>query len=193
MGTYGRNFEFRIPPDGNERLGRYSVPSTGSKLPIGVPVRADVSAGFNSIGLQLVELANGEQAPKQDSGILVYEYGPAAYAGDDQNLITYSDKDTVPLGAAVQVVHHPGLKVVFTNTTNTAYADFTATFNSGPRVMVQGMGATPTLAVGNYLTPSSVSNDTVGYYMKTATASNAWFVVTKVDASRGEVEALMTF
>lgn len=193
MGTYGRNFEFRIPPDGDERYGRYCVPSTGNKLPIGVPVKATTNTA-NALGLQQVLLATGEQAPgKSGCGIAVYEYGPAAYAGVDPYLVTYSDRDTIPLGAAIQVVHHPGIKVVFTNTTNTAYVDFTATFQSGPRIMVNNaFAATPNISVGSYLTPG-IGDDTNGYYQITTTAANAWFVVTKVDSTRLEVEAEMTF
>ena len=196
MSTYGRNFAFRIPPDGDERFGRYSVPATGTKFPIGAPVVADTPVTPTTtgpLGLQVVKLAKGPQAPpKAGGGLVVYEFGPAAFAGVDPFLVTFSDLDQVPLGAAVQVVHHPGIKVAFTNTSNAAYPDFTATFRSGPRVMVAGMGATPSVAVGNYLTPSS-GDDTDGYYETNGTAANAWLTVTSVDVGRQEVEAEMAF
>lgn len=193
MGTYGRNFDFRIPPDGDERFGRYCTPITGSKIPIGAPVVSDIPVGFNPLGLQVLKLAKGPQAPpKTGGGILLYEYAPAAFAGLDEHLVTYSDLDTVPLGAAAQVIHHPGVKAVLTNTANTPYPDFTAQFRSGPRVMVAGLGATPSVGVGDFLTPSS-GDDVNGYWEKTASATNAWLVVTKVDSARQEVEAEMLF
>ena len=48
------------------------------------------------------------------------------------------------------------------------------------------------LAIG----PSNVrweNGRLTGYWVETATAANAWLVITAVDASRGEVEAEMTF
>lgn len=193
MGSYGRNFDFRIPPDGDERFGRFCVPAAGSRIPQGAPLKSDYTAGVNTLGLQLVELATGEQAPpKAGAGILVYEFAPAAFAGLDAQLVTYSDLDRAPLSAAVQVVHHPGVKVVFANTANSAYFDFSPTFQSGPRIMIAGLGATPSIHAGDLLSPGQ-GNDTDGYYIKTSTAANAWFIVTKVDAARQEVEAEMLF
>jgi hypothetical protein len=54
--------------------------------------------------------------------------------------------------------------------------------------MVAGLGATPTLQVGDYLTPGT-GNDSAGYWAETASAANAWLVVTLVDSARQEVEA----
>ena len=192
MSSYGRNFGFRIPPDADDRGGRYANGDTA--LPIGAPVKIDLVEGVNALGLQVVQLATGAQAPAlSGAGIIVYEYGPAAFAGDDPNLVLFSDKDTAPAGAAVQLVHGPGVKVWLTNTDNTAFDDFTANFDhSTARVMVAGLGATPTVTVGDYLTPGT-GNNTAGYWAETGSASNAWLRVTRVEYDRHSVEAEMLF
>jgi len=137
-----------------------------------------------------VTLATGGQAPKPGlTGILVYEWGPAAFAGNDPYLTTYSDKDYAPLGAAVQLVSDPDVKVVFKNTVATT---FLVNRSYTGRIMVAGMGATPTIAVGDMLTPG-VGDDTNGYWAETSTAANAWLYVTGVDTVRSEVEARFAF
>jgi len=194
VSSYGRNFGFRIPPVHGNRLGRFVTPATGAEIPIGAPVTGDATVATNALGFQTVDLTTGTTArPLGNAGIIVYEYGPNAFAGDDQNLVQFSDKATVPLGAACQVVHGPGVKVVFTNTlTNAASVDFTGTYRSSVRVMVAGMGATPTVAIGDYLTPGT-GNDSAGYWAETGTFANAWLVVTSIDTSRLEVEAEFLF
>lgn len=189
MGTYGRNFEFRAPPRGGQRGGRYAVPTTGSPIPIGAPLLVTAGASATSLELTVANLTTGASAPKSGiCGIAVYEWAPAWQAGSDPYLTTYSDRDTVPLGAAVQLVSGPDVKVVFTNTvastflTNRAYTG---------RVMVAGFGATPTIAVGDYLTPGT-GNDSAGYWAE-SNAANAWLVVTHISTARGEIEARFTF
>jgi hypothetical protein len=59
--------------------------------------------------------------------------------------------------------------------------------------MVGEGGGTPAVSVGNYLHPQTSPDDTDGYYVANATATNAWFIVTKVDSARQEVEARMLF
>jgi hypothetical protein len=172
MGTYGRNFEFRIPPEAQNRKGRFVVPATGTPIPIGAPVVVTPAA-----------------APNAHKGIVVYEWGPAAFAGSDPFLTTYSDRDYVPLGGAVQLVSGPEVKVVFTNT---AAQVFLNTRSYPGRIMVAGMGATPTLAVGDFLTPGT-GNDTAGYWAETAIEADAWLVVDHVDVGRQEVEATFLF
>lgn len=205
MGTYGRNFEFRIPPDAKNRAGRFATPTTllsgsgaggGSAapmaglIPIGAPVIANTGAGPTGLGLQPVQLATGAQAPEPGlSGIAVFEYGPAAFAGQDPFLTTYSDLGVVPAGKALQVVSGPYVKVVFTNTV--AFM-FLGERQYAGRTMVAGMGATPTVAIGNFLTPGT-GDDADGYWAVTATAADAWMVVTGVDSVRQQVEARMLF
>jgi hypothetical protein len=190
MGTYGRNFEFRIPPEAQNRKGRFAVPTTGTPLPIGAPVQVDTAAAATDLDLQPLELVTGATARAGGhKGILVYEWGPAAFAGVDPFLTTYSDRDFAPLGAAVQLVNGPEVKVVFTNT---AAQTFLNTRSYPGRIMVAGMGATPSLAVGDFLTPGT-GDDTAGYWAETATEADAWLVVDHVDVGRQEVEATFLF
>lgn len=189
-----RNFEFRVSPRGGQRAGRFSVPSTGTEIVIGAPVKATVGTAPDSeLGLQVVELCTGAQAPLKGglSGIAVFEYkGAEGWAGDDPYLTTYSDKDTVPLGEAVQVVFGDTVKVCFRNTNDVTFLnsrDYT-----GRTMVSEGSGATPNVNVGDYLTPG-VGTNAAGYWAVTATAANAWLIVTGVDDSRGEVEARLLF
>lgn len=190
MSSYGRNFEFRTPPIARDRGGRYYLDSA-TPVAIGAPVKVDVAGDENDLGLLPVQLATGAQAIPASGmgGILVYEYGPWAFAGDDPWLTTYSDKGDAPAGAAVQVVSGKNVKVVLRNT-----EDFT--FLAGRDydgvTFVAGLGATPTVAVGDLLTPGT-GNGTSGYWAETGTASQGWLVVTKVDTERGEVEARLNF
>lgn len=187
MSSYGRNFEFRVPPKSSNRSGRFYL-EWPSDIPIGAPVV--LGTGEDALGRYGVNLATGEQtAPKPgEGGIAVYEYGPAAYAGDDPWLTTYSDKDVVPTGDAVQVVNGADVKVLLRNTVDETFLN---TRSYTGRVMVAGMGAT-SVAVGDYLSPGA-GNDDDGYWTETSTAASAWLVVTKVDTDRGEVEARLTF
>jgi hypothetical protein len=191
MGTYGRNFEFRVPPVHGERNGRYSVPAAGDTIPIGAPVLTTAAGAADDLGMQPVTLATGAQArPKPGmGGLALYEWAPAAFAGTDQFLTTYSDRDYVPLGAAIQVVSGPQVKVVFTNT---SASTFLGTRSYAGRTMVAGMGATPTIAVGDFLTPGT-GNDSAGYWAETASEANAWLVVTNINTTRLEVEARFVF
>jgi hypothetical protein len=190
MSTYGRNFEFRVPPESQNRSGRYYLNAVAD-VAIGAPVKVSSPATADSLGLIPVELATGAQAkpaPGQ-GGVLVYEHGPAAYAGDDPWLTTYSDKSNAPHGKAVQVVNGEYVKVVLRNTADETFLN---TRDYDGVTFVAGLGATLTLAVGDYLTPG-VGNGTDGYWAETGTAANAWLVITKVDNDRGEVEARLNF
>lgn len=189
MASYGRNFDFRVPPvGGKERRGRFYL-DEGTDIPIGAPVVAKTPAEVSTkwSGAQAVELATGAQAPSPaQSGIAVYEH--IDYNGFDPSYTTYSDLDTVPDGRLVQVVSGAGLKVVFTNTEDRTHVNR----QYDGRVMVAGLGATPTVAVGDYLTPGT-GDDSSGYWAETANANEAWLVVTAVNADRGEVEAELLF
>lgn len=192
MSNYGRNFEFRVPPLSGQRGGRYVTPAAGSKLPIGVPITVDTSAGFNSLGLQIVKLASSNTYKPESgrSGILVYEYAPNAFAGDDQFLVTYSDKDTAPLAAPCQMVSGDTVKVVLRNTFDRTFLGSTAYTG---RVMFALLGATPTVTVGDYMLPHASPSGSNGYWDKTSTAADAWLLVTKIDNARHEVEARLLF
>lgn len=185
------NFEFRVPPRGGERSGRFYVPSTGTAIPIGAPIGLVADGDPNVLGLAAVNLVTGATAPISGKhGILVYEYkNSEAYAGVDPFLTTNSDLLDAPLGAAVQMVSGPDVKVCFRNTEDSTFLN---TRSYEGRTFVAGIGATPTVVVGDYLTPGT-GDSTSGFWAENATASNAWFVVTRVDLARHEVEARMTF
>jgi hypothetical protein len=209
MGTYGRNLEFRVPPQSEYRMARYAsnaVPLSGSGaagtgatgtglIPLGAPVIADTTAGFDSMSRQIVKLATSADpsgdvpAPPLGAGLAVYEYGPAAFAGFDPALTTFSDLGVVPAGRGCQVVHGTHVKVQLYNTITEVFLG-ARTYQG--RTMVNGLGATPTVAVGNYLIPGA-GDDTDGYWVSTATAAGAWMVVTAIDLVRVGLEARMLF
>lgn len=188
--TYGRNFDFRVPPRGGDREGRWVLKGSTDR-PIGVPVVAASGTPDIGTGAAYVDLATGAQAPTLGRcGIAVYEHAPAAYAGYDPVITEYSDIDFVPAGKMLQVVHGTYVKVVFTNTEDRT---FLQERSYDGRTMVAGIGiATPTIAVGDWLTPGT-GNDTDGYWAETSNESEAWLVVTAVDNDRAEVEARMLF
>lgn len=190
MASYGRNIEFRVPPHHGQRGGRFAAPA-GADLPMGVPVKVADGATETALGLLPTALATGAQAPKVGlCGIAIYENNSGVdLAGRDPLQTTYSDYDTIPRGRAIQVISGDRVKVVFTNTEDRT---FLVAKNYEGRIMVAGMGATPTLAVGDFLTPG-VGNDTDGYWAETATAANAWLVVERIDVARQEVEARFVF
>lgn len=188
MGSYGRNFDFRVVPTPQQRKGRYQL-ANGSDIPIGSPVK--IAAGVSpDLAFQALPatLATTAQAPKRGfTGIAVYEWLDLHQL--DPEYYTYSDRDLVPDTRLFQLVSGPGIKVVFRNTVDRT---FLQSRSYQGRVMVAGMGATPTVAVGDYLSPG-VGDDDNGYWAETATAANAWLVVTHVDTTRHEVEAETVF
>lgn len=190
--NYGRNFGFLASPKGAQRDGRFKVPTTGTAIPLGAPVKADLGEAPDALGLQPVELATGAQAPiKGLSGILVFEYkGMEGFAGDDPYLTTVSDKDTAPLGAAVQVVSGDAVKVWLKNTNDVVFLE-NRTY-AGRTMVSEGAGATPNVDVGSFLTPGA-GTDADGYWAVTTNAAQAWLVVTAVDDARGEIQARFLF
>lgn len=218
MASFGRNFDFRVPPKAEARGGRFLTPSTvlsgsgsgggtsaftvspgqggvtlpGGLLPIGAPVVADTSAGQDSYGRQYVKLATASTGPTGLlCGVLVYQYGPAAYAGFDPVLATYADLGYAPVNAPCILVRgDPATKVVFRNTIANSFLGLA---NYPGRVMVNGLsGGSPDITVGDYLTPYD-GDDVDGYWISTATSSQAWMIITHVDTTRLEVEAQMLF
>jgi hypothetical protein len=189
MGFYGRNFEFRTPPEERERGARYYL-DNGADVPIGAPVKTATDDGVNATYTDARDmvLATGATAPvKGEMGIAVYEH--IDYHGDDPVLTTYSDKDNVPNGKLFQVVSGAGIVVVFRNTEDRTFLN---TRDYAGRVMVAGLGATPTVAIGDLLTPGTGDDDN-GYWAETADPAEAWLRVVGVDTARGEVEAMLLF
>ena len=189
MASYGRNFEFRVPPVHGQRGGRYVLPSDAdADLVIGVPIKVIAADGQDDSGRLPVELATGAQAPtKGQTGILVFEADPSlAFAGTDPALTTYSDIDKAIRGQGVQLVSGDSVKIVLRNTEDRTFLN---TRQYEGRTMFD---EDPVPVVGNYLTPG-VGDDTGGYWAITGTKSNAWLVVEGYDADRHEVEARFIF
>ena len=196
MGSYGKNFDFKIPPVGQDRSGRY-YNNEGSALPIGVPVVVAAGASPSSDKDLLPVTLAAEDANAPDAGmggILVYEAAPnsVAFAGSDPVLTTYSDIDSAPDGAAVQVIRSGSkAKVWFRNTD--AYTFMGNRSYSGRTMVDEAAGSgTVDLQVGDWLCPGA-GDDTDGYWKKTTTEADKWLVVTKVDVDRGEVEAEIAY
>ena len=190
MSSYGRNFDFRVTPKGGQRQGRYYNDDTIA-IPIGAPV---VTSGHNDglgrQGLVLAKTAQNKPLPGK-GGIIVYEYAPAAFAGHDPVSTTYSDLDKAPKGKAAQLIHGIDVKVVLKNTTINSFGGRTGYPTT--RKMVAGIGqATPTVAVGDMLTPG-VGSDSGGYWAETSNVAEAWLIVTSVNNDTGEVEARLNF
>ncbi len=188
MGSYGRNFEFRITPTEEQRHGRVYLSGT-NPVPIGVPLVVAANATPSDLWTDALpaSLATGAQPFKHGlCGIGVYEH--IDNNGFDTALTTYSDRDLIPAGRLVQLTAGPNTKVVFTNT---AQRTFMGIRNYAARMMVAGMGATPTVKVGDLLSPGT-GTDAAGYWAVNGTAGNAWLVVTNVDAARQMVEAEFT-
>lgn len=187
MGSYGRNFEFRVTPSEYMRRGRI-VLAQGSDVPIGVPLLTGTTPDPLWTGALPATLATGAQAPALGrAGIGIYEW--IDFNGLDQQLYNASDRDTMPNGKQVQLISGAGVKVVFHNT---SARTFLGTRSYAGRIMVAGMGATPTVIVGDYLTPGT-GTDVAGYWARTTSASDGWLRVTNVDATRQEVEAEFVF
>jgi hypothetical protein len=185
MGTYGRNFEFRITPTEEERHGRVYF-AGASPVPIGVPLVIAAQAVSSDMWTDALPatLATGAQPFNHGlCGIGVYEY--IDYNGFDPELTTYSDRDIIPVQRLVQLTAGPNTKVVLTNT---AARTFMGIRPYAARMMVAGMGATPTVKVGDLLSPGT-GTDAAGYWAVNATAANAWLRVTYVDTARQSVEA----
>jgi hypothetical protein len=188
MGSYGHNFDFLVVPDEDDRGGRYYL-NQANAVPIGAPLVVAANATPADLWTDALPatLATGAQAPKQGmAGIAVYEH--IDFNGLDPEYYTYSDRDTVPVQRLVQLVSSPGVKVIFTNT---ADRTFLGTRQYKGRTMVAGMGATPTVKVGDYLSPGT-GTDAAGYWAS-STAANAWLVITNVDPARQTVEAKFNF
>lgn len=188
MGSYGRNVEFRVVPLEYQRRGRIIL-DEGSDVAIGAPFIIADDAPTDPMWTDALPatLATGAQTPKRGlSGLGIYEH--LDFNQVDPQWVTYSDKDLIPNGRQFQLISGHGLKVVFRNT---ADRTFMGTRDYPGRVMVAGMGATPTVTVGDFLTPGTGDDDS-GYWA-VSTSANGWLRVTNVDALRQEVEAEFIF
>jgi hypothetical protein len=51
MSSYGRNFDFRKPPEPENRNGRFVLPTTGTPVAIGAPIQANVGVAPTALDL----------------------------------------------------------------------------------------------------------------------------------------------
>jgi hypothetical protein len=191
MTTLGRNFEIMTPSLTFQRGSRYLL-DEGVDIPIGAPVEvadgADPSTDFT--GALPTTLATGATAiPKKGlGGVANYEWVDLNQL--DPEYFTYSDRGEVPDGKLHQVISGDGVRIMLRNTLD---RDFLNSRTYAGRIMVAGLGgATPTLAVGDLLTPGTGDDDN-GYWAETADAANAWLVIVNVDHDRSELEAELNF
>jgi hypothetical protein len=188
MGSYGRNVDFRVVPIEMQRRGRILL-DEGNDVAIGAPFIIADDAPTDPLWTDALPatLATGAQAPKRGMcGIGIYEW--LDFNQLDPEYFTYSDRDLIPNGRQFQLISGPGIKVVFRNTEERMYM---GTRSYPGRVMVAGMGATPTLGVGDFLSPGT-GDDASGYWASSS-STNGWLRVTNVDALRHEVEAEFIF
>ncbi len=189
MSNLGRNFEVLQEPDAKHRLGRFRL-KDGLSVPIGVPLQVPAGSTTDPNGRLTLELATAASAPKVGTtGIGIYIWSFHATRGVDPFLTDPSDTDYVPTAAPVQLVFGNEVKVRFRNTVARTFQGQRAYTG---RTMVAGLGATPTVAVGDMLTPGT-GNDTAGYWAETSDAALAWLRVTAVNATTGECEAQLIF
>jgi hypothetical protein len=182
--SYTRNFGFR-DFTGIIRDGRNKVPASGltgadaSGFLLGTAVKVDPSNPG-----QLVRPATSA-APTALSGIVVYEH--IQFQGVDPFLTTQYDPpfQVAPLGRMAQMVHGPGVKVWFRNTADKPLYD--GRVQAGLSMVAGLGGATPTIAVGDYLTPAADGKWAEG------NATNGWLQVESVNNETGLCEARFTF
>lgn len=179
---YTRNFGMR----GFEnvvRTGRFRVPTTadatgdgqeGGLFLIGTAVALDpANPGF-------LKRPSAAQTPTPLCGVVVYEH--IQRMGVDPYTSTALDFEVVPAGQYAQVLRGPGTKVWFKNTETAISYDGKS---RAGRSLVAGLGATPTVSVGDFLTVTATGTYEEG------TAANGWFVVEQVQGDL--VEARFTF
>lgn len=179
---YTRNFGMRSF-ENVVRAGRFRVPTTADATGNG---QAD---GLFLIGTAVkIDAANpgfltrpgDSEAPSPLCGVVVFEH--IQRMGQDPFLTTAQDFETVPAGQYAQIMRGPGVKVWFKNTENKVSYDGRSTPG---RTLIDGLGATPTIEVGDFLTVAADGT------FKEGTSANGWFVVEQVDGDL--VECRFTF
>lgn len=175
--SYSRNFGMRSF-ENVVRKARFKTPATGQPFKIGTAVVVDPD---NEGRMKAVTTAT---APTALSGLVVFEH--IQFQGVDTTLVTNHDTpfDLVPQNRHAQIMSGKGAKVWFKNTADAVLYD--GRVRSGS-TMVAGLGgATPSLEVGDYLTPSADG-------WAAGTATNGWLQVEQVNHAAGLVECRVTF
>lgn len=187
MSTYGRHVELRQSPLPQHRLGRYKVGASDilQYAPVKVVGDPDVD------GRLTLELCTGATQPKLTRhGLVCWEQVYEGWQGRDMIMERFSDLDMAKAGKPCQLVHGPEVRIAYRNLSAVDFLNGLNTYAA--RTVVAGLGATPSLVGGEWLTPG-VGNDTDGYWAETSVEAEAWLVVTHVRLDEQIVEAEMLF
>lgn len=180
---YTRNFGMRSF-ENVVRAGRFRAPTSALTVSDGTDELGRILIGtavvLDDANPGFVKRPDANQAPSPLCGLAVYEH--IQVRGVDPGLSTPQDFEHVPPGQYVQVMRGPGAKVWFKNTSDKNLYDGRA---QQGRTLVAGLGATPTVAVGDFLTVTADGTFAEG------DASNGWFVVEQVEGDL--VECRFTF
>lgn len=171
--SYGRNFGMRSF-ENIVRDARFRVPATGSALKIGEGVMIDTASAGR------LKQATVGVAPSANCGIVVYEH--IQNISDALTLSDDSPYTLVPLGVYAQMIHGPGTKVWFKNTSDATLYD--GRVRTG--VTMVSPSNLSSIAVGDGISP-----DGSGGWSEDASAP--WLIVEQVNTSTGLVEARFTF
>lgn len=171
MSTHGRNAWFLAPPHPDQRRGRYVL---DADTQIFAPVEAGEDVDAN--GQRTLTLRTTDVAPKQGKhGILIFENPSGRAPGFDPVTYGYGDFHTAPAGASAQLVSGAGIKFRLKNTAEETLMD-QRTYDEF--VMVDGLGATPTLGVDDFI-GAGPGDDANGFWQPCA-EEFAWAIVTAV-------------
>lgn len=180
---YTRNFGMRSF-ENVVRAGRFRAPKAALTVSNGTDELGRILIGtavvIDGDNPGFVKRPTAAQAPSPLCGLAVYEH--IQVRGVDPALSTPQDFEHVPAGQYVQIMRGPGVKVWFKNTEDRGLYDGR---NVQGRTLVAGLGATPTVAVGDFLTVTA--NGT----FEEGTPANGWFVVEQVAGDL--VECRFTF
>lgn len=185
--AHTRCFHFLEGPRPEDRLGRFVA---GDDLVIGAPVASPNAVNVDANGQLTVDYATQASAPRKGlSGILNWENPTADFPGLDPALTRPVDVDVAPTGVSVQVCSGDYVRVRLANIAARTF--YTRPYTA--RNMVAGLGgATPTVEVGELLTPGP-GTDIGGYWQVTTDLTKAWLRVTAINNDVGELDAQMLF
>lgn len=180
-----RNFWFLQGPLPGQRLGRYVL---GADLLIGSCVEADDEIDEN--GQRSLGQASANTPPKKGKhGILVYENPFAVMRGVDPVEYALGDFKTAPEGQSTQLVSGDDVRF---RLKNTALENLQGQKTYPAFLMVEGLGATPTIGIDDFIGPSSTPDGVTNGYWQECSEANAWAIVTAV-YDTDELDAQLIF
>ena len=178
--SYSRNFGMRSF-ENVVRDGRFRVPANGTPFKIGAPVMLDDANPGR------LKAATEAAAPGPNCGIVVFEH--IQNKSDALTTAYDSPYDSVPLGQYAQMMHGPGAKVWFKNSTDKTLYD--GRVQSGYQFIVDTVA---TSMVGKGLVPDGAGKWRLTDGTSTADVGGAaWLVIEQANPTTGLVEARFTF